>query len=140
PGKLGQRADAAESGAIGKGPASPRGLGAAAEVENGGLVRARDRHDEVLAHHVLAGDHLLGFAALFVEHDGGKLLQGVARFVQGTAMRVHAGQLFDEADVAGVGLEIHSGKRETTLFHSFLLPEKKQGYAVKLAKVLLAEK
>src|SRR6185295_16215268 len=95
-------------------------------VQSENLVRARDRHDEVLAHHVLAGDHLLGFAALFVEHDGGKLLQGLARFVQGAAMRVHTGQLFDEPDVAGVGLEIHSGKGETTLFHSFLLPECRQ--------------
>ena len=78
-------ADAAESGAIGKRPASPLGLGAAAEVGKKKLGGARNRHDEVLAHHVLAGDHLLGFAALFVEYHGGELLQRVARFVQGAA-------------------------------------------------------
>src|SRR5688572_1426659 len=86
----------------------------------GRLEDARDRHHEVLAHHVLAGDHFLGFAALFVEHHRGELLQRLARFVQGAAMRVHTGQFLDEADVAVIRLEVYSGERKPSLFHSRL--------------------
>src|SRR5262245_51162620 len=63
------------------------------------VLGARDRHDEVFAHHVLAGDQFLGLAALFVEDHGGELLQRLARLVQGAPVRIHSRQLLDETDV-----------------------------------------
>jgi hypothetical protein len=49
---------------------------------------------------------------------------------------IHAGQFFDEADVAAVRLQIYGGEREPSCFH--LGPpawDKKAGYAIKLSKV-----
>src|SRR5258708_31826042 len=84
---------------------------------------ARNRHNEVLAHHVLAGDHLLDAAPLLVEHHRGELAQRNARLIQRAAVRVHAGQFLDEADVAVVRFQINRGERNLSLFHLNLLAE-----------------
>src|SRR5205823_5625257 len=97
--------------------------------------RARDGNGEVLAHHVLAGDHFFDAAALFVEHDRRQLSQRVARFVERAAVRIHSGQLLDEADVTVVRLEVHRGKSNLTLFHSRSPARVRQGYAKTLAFV-----
>src|SRR5882762_4039198 len=81
------------------------------------LRRAGDQHEEGFAHHVLAHDQLLGLAALLVEYDGGELLQRLARLVQRAAVRVHPGQLLDEADITMARLEVYRGERKPSLFH-----------------------
>src|SRR5690242_2879285 len=58
-----------------------------------------DRHPELLAHHVLAGEQLLGACALLVEDDLGEPRQVVARLVDGLAVRVDPRKLLHEADV-----------------------------------------
>src|SRR3990172_10954656 len=77
----------------------------------------RDGNEEGFAHHVLAGDQLLGAASFFVEYDCGKPLQRLTRLVDRAAVGVDAGKFFDEADVTAVGLEIHRGERESACFH-----------------------
>src|SRR2546430_1374984 len=71
----------------------------------------------------LAATSGLLFAALLVEHHGRELLQRLARFVQRSPVGIHPRELLDEADIAGVRLEIHRGKREASLFHSLFPPE-----------------
>src|SRR5215210_4413367 len=87
------------------------------------LGGAGDGNEEGFAHDIFAFDQLFGTAALLVEHHRGELLQGVACFVDRAPVRVHAGQLLDEADVAAVGFEIDSSEREPSCFHLGFPPE-----------------
>src|SRR3954468_3886236 len=94
---------------------------------------ARDRHEEILAHDILAGDHLFGAAALLVEHHFRELAQRVARFVERAAVRIDSGELFDETDVAAVRFKVDSGEGNLSLFHSSLSSLRTQAYAKHLS-------
>src|SRR2546425_2129373 len=76
----------------------------------------RNRNEQRLTHHVLAGDHLLA-AALLVKYQCRELEQRVARLLDRAAMGVDSGQLLDKSDVAVLGLEIHRSEGEASLFH-----------------------
>src|ERR1700752_1663151 len=77
---------------------------------------ARNRQDEVFADDILAGKRFLGAAALLLEDGACHISEHGARFVERAAVRVDAGQLLDEADVAAAGFEVDRAKGNHGLF------------------------
>src|SRR2546430_15473155 len=73
----------------------------------------RYRHQQRLAHHVLAGDHLLA-AALLVEYQSPEPAQGLARLLDRAAVRAEPGPLLDATEVAVLGLAIHRSECEAS--------------------------
>src|SRR5688572_20016501 len=81
---------------------------------------AGNHHAELLARHVLAGEQLLGLRALFLEYHGSESLQVAAGFLDRLALRVHAGQLLHETDVAMLVFQEYGGEGNLGLFHRAL--------------------
>src|SRR5258706_10228637 len=86
----------------------------------------RTLQHEPLAYDVLAGEGFLGAAALLLENRLREVSEHGARFVQRAAVGAYAGNLPDEADIAGAGPEVDRGKSDGLLLHGRL----RAGYSV----------